>query len=347
MQCDFDTIGTLALEADVETALVIHDLFRALGIRDFTLRVNNRLVLAGLLERLDLADSATDILRSLDKLDKIGRQKVAAEMVATGLSEKQAASVLELAEIEGTNDDTLGALGRLVAGNEKGESGVARLADLLAAVLAGGVEPQRIRITPSIARGLDYYTGTVFETFLDSLPAIGSVCSGGRYDNKPCPASAPRWGSTGCWQRWKNWARSKRCERRPRYFWPISTPRICTTICGWPRRYEPPAWAWNSIPSRKSWERSSNTPTAAAFGWPSWPAPTSGLPAPARSRISPAAKARLSRWPRYRERSPINFDPIGNARESSVSRSRICVPDPIWSNNGHGTRTLEGVPSLL
>ena len=183
MQCDFDTIGTLALEADIETALVIHDLFQALGVGEFTIRVNNRLVLGGLLERLDLVDRTTGILRSLDKLDKIGRQKVAAEMVHAGIDDKQAASVLELAEIEGTNDDVLRALGRLVAGNEKGETGVAKLADLLAAVLAAGVDPEHLRITPSIARGLDYYTGTVFETFLDGLPAIGSVCSGGRYDN--------------------------------------------------------------------------------------------------------------------------------------------------------------------
>jgi histidyl-tRNA synthetase len=183
MQCDFDTIGTLALEADVETALVIHDLFAALDAGEFTIRVNNRQVLAGLLERLDLADRTTGILRSLDKLDKIGPQKVAAEMVQAGISDKQAASVLELAEIEGTSDDVLRALGCLVAGNETGETGVARLADLLAAALAAGVDSRRIRIAPAIARGLDYYTGTVFETFLDRLPAIGSVCSGGRYDN--------------------------------------------------------------------------------------------------------------------------------------------------------------------
>ena len=183
MQCDFDTIGTLALVADIETVLVINDLFGALGIRDFTIRVNNRLVLAGLLERLDLADRATGVLRALDKLDKIGPQKVAAEMADAGMTPKQTDSVLELAQIKGTGDEVLSALARLVRGSETGQSGVAKLADLLAAVLAAGVDPQHLRIAPSIARGLDYYTGTVFETFLDRLPAIGSVCSGGRYDN--------------------------------------------------------------------------------------------------------------------------------------------------------------------
>jgi histidyl-tRNA synthetase len=184
MQCDFDTIGTHALAADIETTLVIHDLFQALKLSDFTIRVNNRLVLTGMLEQFGLADRATPILRALDKLDKIGREKVAAEMVAVaGATPEQADRVLRLAEIDGTNDDVLRALEKLVAGSEKGLSGVAKLAELLAAVLAAGVDPQRVRISPSIARGLDYYTGTVFETYLDRLPGIGSVCSGGRYDN--------------------------------------------------------------------------------------------------------------------------------------------------------------------
>jgi histidyl-tRNA synthetase len=184
MQCDFDTIGTLALSADVETALVIHDMFQALGISEFTLRVNNRQVLTGLLERLGLADRATAMLRALDKLDKMGRQKVADEMIAVaGATSAQADQVLELAEITGSNDEVLAALERLATGSETALTGVARLADLLAATKAAGVADARLRVTPSIARGLDYYTGTIFETFLDALPGIGSVCSGGRYDN--------------------------------------------------------------------------------------------------------------------------------------------------------------------
>jgi histidyl-tRNA synthetase len=184
MQCDFDTIGTLSLAADIETALVIHDLFQAIGAGDFTICVNSRLVLAGLLEKFDLTDRATSVLRALDKLDKAGREKVAAELVeVAGATPAQAESVLALAEIEGDNVQVLTALTKLVAGSEKGHTGVANLADLVAAVVAAGVDPKRIRVTPSIARGLDYYTGTVFETFLDRLPGIGSVCSGGRYDN--------------------------------------------------------------------------------------------------------------------------------------------------------------------
>lgn len=184
MQADFDTIGTLALAADVETALVIHDLMQALGVGQFKIHVNNRAVLSGLLARLGLGDRAVPILRALDKLDKVGPAKVAEEMAATaGTTDEQSAQVLELAAIEGTNDQTLGQLDRLAADNQQACGGVARLRDLLAAVTAAGVAPERIQVRPAVARGLDYYTGMIFETFLDRLPGIGSVCSGGRYDN--------------------------------------------------------------------------------------------------------------------------------------------------------------------
>jgi histidyl-tRNA synthetase len=184
MQCDFDTIGTHALTADIETTLVIHDLFHALGIEEATIHVNNRRVLTGLLDLFELSDKTTPILRALDKLAKIGREKVAEEMTASaGATPEQADRVLRLSEISGDNEAVLHELEKLVKGSEKGEAGVAQLADLVSAAAAVGVEPQRLKITPSIARGLDYYTGTVFETFLDKLPSIGSVCSGGRYDN--------------------------------------------------------------------------------------------------------------------------------------------------------------------
>lgn len=184
MQCDFDTIGTLSVAADIETALVIHDLFRTIGFDAFTIRVNNRMVLTGLLERLELADQATPILRAIDKLAKIGPDLVAEEMQAVaGMSPAQSAEVLRLAGIQGTNDEILSQLGPLVAGSEKGAEGIARLDQLLRAVQAAGVPQQRLALDVSIARGLDYYTGTIYETFLDALPGIGSVCSGGRYDN--------------------------------------------------------------------------------------------------------------------------------------------------------------------
>ena len=184
MQCDFDTIGTRSTAADIETALVIHDLFRAIGFADFTIRINNRMVLTGLLERLGLADRSTAVLRSLDKLGKIGPEKVALELTETaGCTDDQARQIVRLAEISGDNDAILRQIEPLVAGSATGEAGVAKLREILAGVEAGGVAAGRVAVDVSIARGLDYYTGTVFETFLDALPGIGSVCSGGRYDN--------------------------------------------------------------------------------------------------------------------------------------------------------------------
>jgi histidyl-tRNA synthetase len=184
MQCDFDTIGTKSVVADIETALVIHDLFLALGFSKFTIKLNNRQVLSGLLEKLGLSDKSVLLLRSIDKLPKIGREKVAAEMVAVaGATPEQAGEVLKLAELSGDNDAILSRLGPLVAGSELGEQGVARIADILQGFASAGADSAKIKIDVSIARGLDYYTGAIFETFLDDLPTIGSVCSGGRYDN--------------------------------------------------------------------------------------------------------------------------------------------------------------------
>jgi histidyl-tRNA synthetase len=184
MQCDFDTIGTLSPVADIETALVIHDLLRAIGFTEFTIHVNNRLVLNGLLAKLGLAEKSKQILIALDKVHKIGPEKVAAEMIATaGASAEQAQEVLRLVEIKGSNDEVLRQLEKTVAGSETGRAGVARLTELEAAVKAAGVNEQRLVIDAVIARGLDYYTGTIYETFLDALPDMGSICSGGRYDN--------------------------------------------------------------------------------------------------------------------------------------------------------------------
>lgn len=189
MQCDFDTIGTLSPAADIETALVIHDLLLAIGFTDFKIHVNNRMVLNGLLERLGLADKSVAVLRALDKLHKIGPDAVAAEMAETaGTTAEQSRDVLRLAELSdreagATNDAVLKELGPLVSGSERGETGVARLAELLAAVKAAGVPDSRLKLDVAIARGLDYYTGTIFETFLGQLPSLGSICSGGRYDN--------------------------------------------------------------------------------------------------------------------------------------------------------------------
>lgn len=184
MQCDFDTIGTESVVADIETALVIQELLLEIGISNFQLKINNRQVLTGLLQKLELSHNAVPILRSLDKLDKIGRDAVAAEMqTAAGLTEEQATQVLCLAGVHGSVDQVLQAVDPLVAGNELGEAGLDRLRQIAHALKQANIPEQRFKLDVSIARGLDYYTGVIFETTLDDLPSIGSICSGGRYDN--------------------------------------------------------------------------------------------------------------------------------------------------------------------
>ncbi len=184
-QCDFDTIGSLDPAADIEIVLVICDLLTALGIERFTVCVNDRRILNGLLQELGLPEEASmPILRSLDKLAKIGSEAVITEMVADGqVSPGQAAEVIAMASTAGSNDEVLAALQQRFAGNEAAMIGVDGLRLLVATARTAGIDESHIRVDLSICRGLDYYTGTVYETFLTDLPGIGSVCSGGRYDD--------------------------------------------------------------------------------------------------------------------------------------------------------------------
>jgi histidyl-tRNA synthetase len=184
IQCDFDTIGTDSNVADTETLLVIHDLMERLGFTRFTIRVNNRLVLNGLLEHLGLTGQTVGVLRALDKLPKIGREAVIAEMTEkVNTTPAQADSVLKMTELTGSPVEMLDQVETMLAGNEQGMTGVKKLRELFSWAAAAGVTTERIALDLSIARGLDYYTGTIYETFLSDLPGIGSVCSGGRYDN--------------------------------------------------------------------------------------------------------------------------------------------------------------------
>ncbi|MFO0845578.1 MAG: histidine--tRNA ligase [Gemmataceae bacterium] len=183
-QVDFDLIGVTSNASDIEVALVIHDLMAALGFDRFQVRVNNRLVLNGLLEQLGLAAAAVPILRVLDKLPKVGREAVVAEMVQkAGVTADQAGQVLTMASMKGGNAEILDRLQAEFGGNAKAADGIARLRELVGVMKTCGVPEERLKLDLSICRGLDYYTGTIYETFLLDKEDIGSVCSGGRYDN--------------------------------------------------------------------------------------------------------------------------------------------------------------------
>ena len=193
-QCDFDVIGTTSPLSDIETALVINDVMQRIDLRNddtftrFKIHVNSRKILNGLLEKIGLADQAVPVLRSLDKLAKIGREKVIAEMAETaGATAEQAGNILDV--VAGSADAAadprrqLDELASRLAGNELGLEGIETLRQIFDAARAVGIPEGRFVLDVSIARGLDYYTGTIFETFLDDLPSLGSVASGGRYDN--------------------------------------------------------------------------------------------------------------------------------------------------------------------
>ncbi len=184
MQCDFDTVGTTSVNSDIESAIVIFELMRAIGFERFLIRINNRKVLNGFLQNVGLLEQSAAVLRSVDKLEKIGREKVVEELkTQTPAGDSQIEQTLKLVEQKDSNRQTIEHLQSLVKGNELGEQGVAELRLLVDAVEAIGITEANLQIDPSIARGLDYYTGTVFETTLLDLPKFGSVCSGGRYDN--------------------------------------------------------------------------------------------------------------------------------------------------------------------
>ena len=185
-QCDIDTIGDgeLSLLNDAEIPSVIHRLFSEMEIGPFTIRINNRKVLQGLVSSLGIAEGepTAEVLRIVDRLEKVGADKVRAMLADAGVAGDGAARLLALTEQELDTDGWLAYLQSQDV-NETYAKGVEELAAVVASVRSLGVPDERFAVDPSIARGLDYYTGTIYETRLDDHPELGSICSGGRYDN--------------------------------------------------------------------------------------------------------------------------------------------------------------------
>ncbi len=184
-QADIDIIGDgkLSIMNDAEIPAIIYKVFRGFGLERFQIRVNNRKILTGFYAMLGLSEKAGDIMRTVDKLDKIGADKVRAILVEEGLSEADADEILKFIAISGTNSEVLAALEGYAGRNEIFDLGVAELRAVTENLAAFGVPEANFAVDLTIARGLDYYTGTVYETTLLDHPEIGSVCSGGRYDN--------------------------------------------------------------------------------------------------------------------------------------------------------------------
>ena len=185
-QADIDIIGDGKLDIlnEAEIPAIIYKVFKGFGLSRFQIRVNNRKILNGFYAMLGLSEKSGDIMRTVDKLDKIGAEKVKVILLEDcGLNDEQADEILKFIAITGTNAEVLTALEGYVGRNEMFDLGLSELKAVTANLAAFGVPEANFAVDLTIARGLDYYTGTVYETTLLDHPEIGSVCSGGRYDN--------------------------------------------------------------------------------------------------------------------------------------------------------------------
>ncbi len=184
-QCDIDVIGDsyLDLRFDAEIPSIIYTIFRELGFEKFTIRINNRKIFNGLFDGLGVLEKSSLIMQSIDRLEKIGADAVKDELKSYNLSQEVIEQLFNFIKLKGGNDDIIAGLNKLGIQNSVFAEGVKELSEVVAIIKQLGVPKSNFMIDLTIARGLDYYTGTVYETTLDEYPEIGSVCSGGRYDD--------------------------------------------------------------------------------------------------------------------------------------------------------------------
>ena len=184
-QCVIDIIGdeTLDIINDAELPSIIYFTFKKLGFDDFTIKINNRKILNGLYESIGQKDNSVEIMRIIDKIDKIGVQAVEEELKKLGISEDVIDKIISFIKIDGSSDEKIDKLEALKIENEVYRQGVRELKDVVKYVRMFGIPENNFTVDLTIARGLDYYTGTVYETFLNDYRELGSVCSGGRYEN--------------------------------------------------------------------------------------------------------------------------------------------------------------------
>ena len=183
-QCDVDIIGDgeLSILNDAEIPSIIYDTFKNLGFEDFTICINNRKILNGLFLSLNLENESAGILRVIDKIDKIGKEEVKKELL-NYIEETKVNTIMKFITIDGNNEQKIKALEDMNIDNEIFVNGLMELKQVLKFIKIFGVAEENVKIDLTIARGLDYYTGTVYETFLNQYRNLGSICSGGRYDN--------------------------------------------------------------------------------------------------------------------------------------------------------------------
>lgn len=184
-QCDIDIIGDEQLDIinDAELPSVIYYTFKKLGFDDFTIRINNRKILNGLYESIGQKETSVEIMRIIDKIDKIGPDAVREELAKLNVDSDSIEKIMSFIKIEGNNDEKIQKLEELDIENDTYKKGVEELKEVVKYIRMFGMAENNFSVDLTIARGLDYYTGTVYETFLNNYRELGSVCSGGRYEN--------------------------------------------------------------------------------------------------------------------------------------------------------------------
>ncbi len=184
-QCDIDIIGdeTLDVINDAELPAVIYSTFKSLGFDDFTIKINNRKILNGLYESIGQKENSVEIMRIIDKIEKIGEEKVKSELRELQLTDESIKQIIDFIKIDGTTDEKLQKLKTLGIENEVYKNGIEELEQVVKYIRQFKIPENNFTVDLTIARGLDYYTGTVYETFLNDYRELGSICSGGRYEN--------------------------------------------------------------------------------------------------------------------------------------------------------------------
>ena len=184
-QCDIDVIGDgeLSLMYDAEIPSIIYDIFTKMNIGKFVIRINNRKILNGFFEYLNLSDKYQDILRIIDKMEKVSESDLIDMLKEIDLTDEIIDKILSFIKIKGTNGEVLNSLKGLNISNEAFLNGINELETVINSLRTMNINEEYFMIDLTIARGLDYYTGTVYETKLIDYPQMGSVCSGGRYDD--------------------------------------------------------------------------------------------------------------------------------------------------------------------
>lgn len=181
-QCDADVVGTTSLVCEAEIILMIKEVFKRLGITDFTIKINHRDVLNGVAERIGAKGNEVALFVAIDKLDKIGEEKVKEELRTKGFAEDSLTSLFRILNIRGSNAEKMNTLGKEFSNSSSGAKGVGDLAAVFGLVKSFGADESNVEFDISLARGLSYYTGCIFEVKINNV-AIGSVSGGGRYDN--------------------------------------------------------------------------------------------------------------------------------------------------------------------